>query len=210
MIQFLSRLSFPSHVSLYAQLILCLAAITGCSLGPSDADGSPDESEDLAVSEEALGTGPWSSNPDLVFAAKNGFDGFMLMGSCVSKKAGAATITTAPLPVGGGRRIECTTVRGDVYRSWAVPSTDPIVLWCMRGELDSAKAKQHPLAVVTITSKPRVGPWTVAVTRAGGEVLIDKASLLGGQAWPFMLLLHYRTTAMRKDDLTKSCQQQLP
>jgi hypothetical protein len=142
---------------------------------------------DAASSAEALqvvgGLGdPTEDDPILKFAKENNFDAIFFAVDCSSVSDGGQTLDgegVSALPVGGGRRLECTIDVAPQVAKFVIASDDEP--WCLLGQQTGFKtvALDNRLGV-TVESAPSVGPWSVVATRAGGEITVIRAS----GSWP--------------------------
>jgi hypothetical protein len=173
---------------------------------------APTEKSNAQNSHSALGADsddPPSSDPDLANLIQNGFSSMWYVGTCVSEKDGAPTLTGDPLPVGGGRHLACQTRRSPT-RGTAIFSNDtkPAKEWCLLGESLSFKTDGHPKLTISVTSTPADKPWTVIGTHDGDEISISTGQSFGGKTWPLFINVAYKTLEIRRlPPGTRNCEE---
>lgn len=125
--------------------------------------------------------------------------------TCVSKKDGEPTIEDAPLPVGGGRRLECMTASNpspySVQEVHSVGGDD----WCVLGESVSWERWGDSALKISVTSTPDLAPWSLVATHDGNEILISPAAgPFGiGEAWPVGVRVKYKVIDMKPNPQSK-------
>lgn len=180
-----------------ALVTLAFAALAVQAAAADPLDGDPP----LAL--QALGD-PTEEDPILKFAKENGFGGIDLAPDCVSVIDGGPTLDgegVSELPVGGGRRLECSI---DVQRTVAkfiLDSNDEP--WCQLGQQTDflTRALDDRLSV-SVESAPASGPWSVVATHDGDEITVIRASNI----WPLGVESNYDTIDLQPA-LGRTCEQ---
>lgn len=145
---------------------------------------------------QELPTGdPTEDDPILKFLKGGTFDGIATADTCSSVIDGGETLDGEEfnsLPVGGGRRLECSV---DVPRQVAqiiVDSND--TRWCqLKTMVDFGPNALDNRLSVTIEGVPEEGPWLVVATHAGDEIPIVRAS----GRWPVAVDIVYVTADLQ-------------
>jgi len=169
------------------------------------ADPPPDgDPSDASVATPLTGD-PTLYDEDLRAFKLNGFDSLIFAETCVSKKDGEATIEQEPLPVGGGRWLECTSSRNP--SSWNMKvATTTNDLWCVYGTMTSSHTWGDATLKVSVGSSPDDSAWTLKATHEGPEISISRVEATGlGLAWPLGLDVQYTTTDMKRNPDNARC-----
>ena len=151
---------------------------------------------------------PTEDDANLKWFKYNGFAAWIFAGTCVSKKDGEPTIEVAPLPVGGGRRLECTTAISPTRVTKDILTVNTRDRWCGVGNMTSYKPWGDSALKVSVTSSPDSGPWTLVATHDGEPIMIDMVEAAGlGFAWPVGVHVTYTTTDLKPNPNTAPCDQ---
>jgi hypothetical protein len=142
---------------------------------------------------------------DLKWVKEHGFESTLFMATCVSVGEDGSTIDTAPLPVGGGRHLECTSYAAVSKASTGASSVDG-EHWCVLGAVDSSRTGGDPRLHVQITSTPDSGPWSVIAT-SDQPIEIDMVHSNFGDAWPVWIIAAYKTLDLQPEQEGKSCEE---
>lgn len=147
---------------------------------------------------------PTEDDPILKFLKDGFFDGIAIAETCSSVLDGGETIDGAgvsSLPVGGGRRLECSI---DVPREVAQTIRDSNdAIWCqLKAMVDFRPNALDDRLGVSIVNAPSAGPFSVVATHAGDEIPIIRASGL----WPVAVDMTY-VTADLQPALGRPCEQ---
>jgi hypothetical protein len=116
---------------------------------------------------------------DIQFLLDNGFESFFFAQTCRSIGPDGDVIDVEPLPVGGGRELECETATVTHLQAIdALSSTGE--LFCALGQLSSFSGENvDPRLSVSVASAPDGAPWTLVGT-SDQEITISKVSGFGG------------------------------
>lgn len=130
-----------------------------------------------AVAQEAL-------DPDIQFIVDDGFNTFLFAQTCRSIGPGGDVIDVEPLPVGGGRELECETAAfGHLQAIDALSSTDE--LFCILGELSSVSGENvDPRLSVSVVSTPDGAPWVLSASSQEEITISRVGGPAGGTAFP--------------------------
>jgi hypothetical protein len=191
------------HRSLSARplFFLSLLALARASLACSApvSDGARTGHTALEASD------PTETDEDLKWVKDNGFSGLLFATSCASKIDGGDTIDAEPLPVGGGRWLDCRTDKSVTRQTSSALSTTG-EHWCALGEVATAKPNGDPRLVVTIAASPEGAPWSLRGTHDGDPIAIARVEFGGfGMTWPLWVEANYRTVDMRREENGKTC-----
>jgi hypothetical protein len=176
--------------------LVSLAFLVACTATASDHSAS---------SHSAISQGdPPPDDPDLAYVFQNGFGEISFPQTCVSKSNDGPTLDTAPLPVGNGRWLECTTDKSQ-HRSTLSALSSQGDEWCALGEASSFKGEGDPRLTVTVSSSPDDGPWTYTATHDGDEIEISPVAMDLGMAWPVDADITFTTVQMLPNSGGGSC-----
>jgi hypothetical protein len=190
--------------------LACLACAAACgSAGdPSTADADATKALGQAlVDDPAEATDEPGEDEDLAFLRQDGFQTFHFALDCLSVAADGSSIGGEPLPVGGGRSLECVTESmGSLSTVDALSSTGE--RFCALGQMDSFQGDGDPSLTVSVASAPEGAPWTLVGTHEGDEIQIGKvASFGGGTAWPLWVDTHYAVIDIAPNPSGQLCDQ---
>ena len=176
---------------------------------PSGDPSTPPDPEEpgaeVPIDEAPLTGDPTEDDANLRFFKNDGFGAIIFSDRCVSKKEGEPTIETAPLPVGGGRWLECTTALNPSRQTKDV-MTLKLERWCGLGAQSSLTAWGSAGLNVSITAAPDDAPWTVVATYDGEEILIEQVEVLGiGYSWPVGVKGKYQTLDLKPNPDKVKC-----
>jgi hypothetical protein len=188
--------------------LACLACLAACG-SPSDAS----ETDATAATAQALLDEPAEptdepgEDEDLAFLRQDGFQTFHFALDCVSVGEDGSTIGGEPLPVGGGRSLECVTESlGSLSTVDALSSTGE--RFCALGQVDSFHGDGDPSLAVSVASTPEGSPWTLVGTHDGDEIQIGKVTGFGGgTAWPLWVDAHYAVIDITPNPSGQLCDQ---
>jgi hypothetical protein len=118
-------------------------------------------------------------DPELQFLLDNGFESFFFAQTCRSIGPDGDVIDVEPLPVGGGRQLECETAPiGNLDAIDALSSTGE--RFCALGQVSSFSGGIiDPRLSVEVASAPDGAPWTLIGT-SEEEITISKITGPGG------------------------------
>lgn len=120
---------------------------------------------------------------DLQFALDNGFESFLFAQTCLSVGEDGSVIEGDPVPVGGGRQLECETApifylqAIDVQASTGEP-------FCALGQMSSYFADGDSRLSVNVESAPDGAPWVLVGTSFEEISVGTVAGFAGGVVWP--------------------------
>ncbi len=188
--------SFRSFRSFPSFFMLALL-VSGCSMDPGALDqGAHAQSGNLDNVPD---------DEDLQFVKQHGFGGFTLVNDCVSVGDDGSVVQGDPLPVGGGRHLECTTAQG-VTRTTAGAATTNNEPWCVLGQLSSHKLEGDSRLSIKVTNASENGPWSLVAT-AAEPIEIHSVSFMGAFTWPLSVNASYDTVDMQPMVEGKNCDQ---
>jgi hypothetical protein len=118
-------------------------------------------------------------DPEIQFVVDNGFESLFFAQTCRSVGPDGDVIDVEPLPVGGGRQLECETdVVSHLQALVILSSTNEP--FCVLGQLSSFSGENvDPSLSVSVTSTPDGAPWTLVGT-SEEEISISKVTGPGG------------------------------
>jgi len=120
---------------------------------------------------------------DLQFALDNGFESFLFAQTCLSVGEDGSVIEGDPVPVGGGRQLECETAPISYLQTVDVQAStgEP---FCALGQVSSYFADGDSRLSVDVVSAPDGAPW-VLVGTSDEEISVGTVTGFGGGvAWP--------------------------
>jgi hypothetical protein len=182
--------SFRSCLSLLSLALV----IGGCSMDPG-ATGVHSQSGSLdSVPED---------DDNLQFVKQHGFGGIVFVNDCVSVGDDGSVVQGDPLPVGGGRHLECTTaLRVDTGTTGLQSMADEP--WCALGHLVSHNLTGDSRLTLSVASAPEDGPWSLIAT-AAEPIEIHSVGAFGGLTWPLTVNATYETTDMQPEVPGQRC-----
>jgi hypothetical protein len=138
----------------------------------------------LALGSTGLAQEAPPIDEELQFLLDNGFESFIFAQTCRSVGAAGDVIDGEPLPVGGGRQLECETADvGHLQTIDTLSSTGE--RFCALGQVSSFEGGGDPRLAVSVASTPDGAPWVLVGTHDGEEISISRISGPGGgTAWP--------------------------
>lgn len=138
----------------------------------------------LALGSTALAQDAPPIDEELQFLLDNGFESLIFAQTCRSVGAAGDVIDGEPLPVGGGRQLECETADvGHLQTIDTLSSTGE--RFCALGRVSSFEGDGDPRLAVSVVSSPDGAPWVLVGTHDGEEISISRISGPGGgTAWP--------------------------
>jgi hypothetical protein len=140
----------------------------------------------LASGSVALAQEAPPLDEDLQFLLDNGFESFIFAQTCRSVGAAGDVIDGEPLPVGGGRQLECETDPvGFLQAIDTLTSTGE--RFCALGQVSTITGSSPDSRLaVNVVSTPDGAPWSLVGTHDGDEISIGRVSAFGGFAWPLI------------------------
>jgi hypothetical protein len=138
----------------------------------------------LAAGSAALAQEAPPLDEELQFLLDNGFESFIFAQTCRSIGPDGDVIDGEPLPVGGGRQLECET--SDVGHLQTIDTQSSTgERFCALGQVSSFQGDGDPRLSVSVASSPDGAPWVLVGTHDGDEISISRISGPGGgTAWP--------------------------
>lgn len=124
---------------------------------------------------------------ELQFLLDNGFETIFFAQTCRSVGAGGDVIEGDPLPVGGGRQLECETDPiGFLQSIDTLSSTGE--RFCALGQIASITGTSPDSRLsVNVVDAPDGAPWSLVGTSVGDEeISIGRVSAFGGFAFPLL------------------------
>jgi hypothetical protein len=145
---------------------------------------------------------------NLQWAAHNPWGAIVFASECHSIQADGTSVDTAPLPVGNGAHLECSTAVQP-----ALPVRDVLSdngdMWCVSGTLTSGNPGGDSRLAITLTSPLMTGiAWTLSATLAAGQDpfgLQPVSNGFGGMAWPLWINTSYSPVELRPNPTGISC-----
>jgi hypothetical protein len=108
--------------------------------------------------------------------------GFRFAASCRSiAEDGSVLESPDELPVGGGRRLECTTFEITHLQAVDVQASTG-ELWCALGRIDAFEGNGESRLTVTVANAPDGSPWTLVGNAGSEEITVRRLSGIGN--WP--------------------------
>lgn len=159
----------------------------------------------LGAGSAALAQDAPPLDADLQFLLDNGFESFFFAQTCRSIGADGDVVDGEPLPVGGGRELECETVSlGHAQTTDAQASTGE--RFCALGQVTSIAGDGDPRLDVSIASSPDGAPWTLIGTHDGEEISIGRITGPGGAtAWPLWAVARFDVVELRPNPTALLC-----
>lgn len=109
------------------------------------------------------------------------------------------------LPVGGGRRLECTTFEITHLQAADVQASTG-EQWCALGQLESHRGHGGDARLtVSVVDAPDGAPWTLAGSVDGEAITVRRLSGLGN--WPLWAEIHYDVIDLRPNPDFLLCEQ---
>jgi hypothetical protein len=158
----------------------------------------------LAIEARAADDPPLDE--DLQAFLDHGMTGFRFARACRSiAEDGSILEDDTELPVGGGRRLECTTFELTHLQPADVQASTG-ELWCALGQLESYRGHGGDARLaVSVADAPDGAPWTLAGSVDGEEITIRRLSGLGN--WPLWAEIHYDVIDLRPNPDFLLCEQ---
>lgn len=149
----------------------------------------------VAVAADARAEDP-PLDEDLQFILENGMTGFRFARACRSiGEDGSVLENEVELPVGGGRRLECTTFEIPHLQAADVQASTG-EQWCMLGQLDTFRGDAgDECMTVSVADAPDGAPWTLLGNVDGEEIIIRRLTAIGN--WPLWTEIHYDVIELR-------------
>jgi hypothetical protein len=135
-----------------------------------------------------------------------GMTGFRFARACRSiGEDGSVIEHDSELPVGAGRRLECTTFEITHLQAADVQASTG-EQWCALGQLESHRGHGgDPRLIVSVADAPDGDPWTLAGSVEGEEIIVRRLSGLGN--WPLWAEIHYDVIDLRPNPDFALCEQ---
>jgi hypothetical protein len=159
----------------------------------------------LASGSAALAQEAPPLDEDLQFLLDNGFESFIFAQTCRSIGAAGDGIDGEPLPVGGGRQLECETATvGHLQTIDTLASTGE--RFCALGQVSSIEGDGDPRLAVSVASSPDGAPWGLVGTHDGEEITIGRITGPGGgTAWPLWADAIFDVIALQPNPTAQLC-----
>jgi hypothetical protein len=159
----------------------------------------------LAPGSMALAQEAPPVDEDLQFLLDNGFESFIFAQTCRSVGAAGDVIEGEPLPVGGGRQLECETDPvGFLQAIDTLSSTGE--RFCALGQVSTITGSSPDSRLsVNVVSTPDGAPWTLVGTHDGEEISIARVSAFGGLAWPLIADVVFDVTDVQPNPAGQLC-----
>jgi hypothetical protein len=158
----------------------------------------------LAAGSVALAQEAPPLDEELQFVLDNGFESFLFAQTCRSIGPDGDVIDGEPLPVGGGRQLECETADiGHLQTIDTESSTGE--RFCALGQVSSFEGDGDPRLTVSVASSPDGAPWVLVGTHDGDEISIGRISAGGGTAWPLWADVLFDVTEVRPNPTAQLC-----
>ncbi len=159
----------------------------------------------LGIGSAALAQEAPPLDENLQFLLDNGFESLFFAQTCRSIGADGDVIDGEPLPVGGGRQLECETVSlGHLQTIDTLASTGE--RFCALGQVASIAADGDPRLAVSVASSPDGAPWVLIGTHDGEEISIGRITGPGGgTAWPLWADVIFDVTEVRPNPTAQLC-----
>jgi hypothetical protein len=143
---------------------------------------------------------------ELQFLLDNGFETFFFAQTCRSVGAGGDVIEGEPLPVGGGRQLECETDPvGFLQAIDTLSSTGE--RFCALGQIATITGSSPDSRLsVNVVDTPDGAPWSLVGTSADGqEISIGRVSAFGGFAFPLIAEVLVDVVEVRPNPTAQLC-----
>jgi hypothetical protein len=142
---------------------------------------------------------------DLQFLLDNGFESFIFAQTCRSVGAAGDVIDGEPLPVGGGRQLECETDPVSFLQTIdTLASTGE--RFCALGQVSSITGGSPDARLsVNVVSTPDGAPWSLVGTHDGEEISIGRVSAFGGFAWPLIAEVVFDVVDVQPNPTAQLC-----
>jgi hypothetical protein len=159
----------------------------------------------LASGSMALAQEAPPLDEDLQFLLDNGFESFIFAQTCRSVGAAGDVIDGEPLPVGGGRQLECETDPvGFLQTIDTLTSTGE--RFCALGQVSSITGSSPDSRLaVNVVSTPDGAPWSLVGTHDGDEISIGRVSAFGGFAWPLIAEVVFDVVDVQPNPTAQLC-----
>jgi hypothetical protein len=159
-----------------------------------------------AVAFEARAADDPPLDEDLQAILDTGMTGFRFARACRSIAEDGSTLDDdTELPVGGGRRLECTTFEITHLQAVDVQASTG-EQWCALGQLESYRGHGGDARLtVSVADAPDGAPWTLVGSVDGEEIIVRRLSGLGN--WPLWAEIHYDVVDLRPNPDLLLCEQ---
>ena len=148
-----------------------------------------------------------SADEDVRWVEEHGFDATLFMERCLSVDAYGQQVTSEPLPVGGGWKIECSGYNSTGSSVIEIQGRDN-AFYCVLGELDDLDVGGDERLSIRITDAGEHGPAQLEATSREPLNIYTVAAFGGARVWPLWLTAHYDTIDVVRDPLDgRSCAQ---